>query len=460
MSGTLINQILQGDALAVLKTLPDELVDCVITSPPYWNLRNYGVDGQLGLEPTFGEYLEKMLTLFDEIKRVLKSTGTVWVNLGDTFNGSKRGNTNNAMKEGIGDMDLAKQEDKRIAPKSLLAIPDRFKITMIDRGWICRNDLIWYKRNCMPSSAKDRFTVDYERVFFFTKSERYYFETQYEPYSSYTISTNDHRVPSSDIREGYDSKYKKPYLPGDKMPKFGGNKAAGYGNPTYSGKPWVPRYDSKYNDMKGVNTKNNAAIREQARIDAAIMFPDDIAKQKEYIKSIHDHDSGNTFGRIKRCVWDIVTRGYSDAHFATFPEQLVETPIRAGCPEFVCVKCGVPRQPIIEHQTPPIELTTNTRAKDGVAAPFSKGGVARGSGQKVQDWLNEHPPQFKGLSDCGCGAGFQPGIVLDPFFGSGTVGVVALKNGRNFLGVELNPEYIKMAEKRLAPLLAQQRLAV
>ena len=184
--------------MARLKDIPDESVDCVITSPPYWALRDYGIDGQLGLEPTFTEYLDKLLAIFDEVKRVLKKTGTLWVNLGDTYSGMKVGNTNNDQKEGV-NTESFKKPKSQIADKSLLAIPDRFKIGMIDRGgWICRNDIIWWKRNAMPSSAKDRFTVDYERVFFFTKSQKYYFETQYEPYhqSTETIIKKRERLAS------------------------------------------------------------------------------------------------------------------------------------------------------------------------------------------------------------------------------------------------------------------------
>lgn len=151
-------------------------------------------------------------------------------------------------------------------------------------------------------------------------------------------------------------------------------------------------------------------------------------------------------------VWDITTRGFPDAHFATFPEQLVETPIKAGCPEFVCVKCGVNRESIV----------------DVTYTPNPKGGYIyahRGHPSKDGSEDEKKPSMLKnatkiGLTDCGCNVGFQPGLVLDPFFGSGTVGVVAMKLGRNFLGIELSQEYIRMAEKRLAPLLAQQRLPV
>ena len=240
--------------------------------------------GQLGLEPIFTEYVSKLIEIFDQVKRVLKKEGSCWVNMGDTYNGEK----------------------------SLCLIPQRFQIAMVDQGWICRNTIIWYKPNCMPSSAKDRFTVDFEYLFFFTKSQRYYFETQYEPLDSDLNSTRH-------IKK--DNAY---YA-------IGGNKYTGEG--LQSGNPCLPT---------------------------------------------------NPLGRIKRCVWKIPTAPFTQAHFAVFPPALVETPLKATCP-------------------------TN-------------------------------------------------GLVLDPFMGSGTVALVAMQNARNFLGIELSQEYIKMAMERLRPYLLQTRL--
>lgn len=424
-----VNQILQGDSLARLKELPAECVDCVITSPPYWALRDYKVEGQLGLEPTFNEYLEKLLAIFDEIKRVLKPTGTVWVNLGDTYNGNKDWKANSQKDPhgknqdyGTWHQDVVKERSMNIKPKSLLAIPDRFKIAMIDRGWICRNEIIWYKRNCMPSSAKDRFTVDFEKVFFFTKSERYYFETQYERYQSTGLLGFHGGGDYSTDTELYPAT--KPHT-GKPMPKFGGNKAAGYGNPTYSGKEWKPNMGGGGSSFRGHSGN---------------------------LKADGTPISDSPFGRLKRCVWDITTKGFPDAHFATFPEDLVETPIKAGCPEWVCKKCGKPREPVWEP-------TEEYKAFLGKGWHDHLEDDEQGQMQAKQ-CPAPSVQQYKitGLSDCGCGAGFAGGVVLDPFMGSGTVALVALKLARNFLGIELNPSYIEMANKRLAPLLGQTRL--
>ncbi len=283
--------------------------------------------GQLGLEPTFNEYLDKLMAVFDEVKRVLKSSGTVWVNLGDTY-GGHRGEMRSPGSETYAKEAMGYLGKNFTLPgtrtKCLVAIPDRFKIAMIDRGgWICRNELIWYKRNCMPSSAKDRFTVDYEKIFFFCKSERYYFETQYEPYSEATLS---------DLRVGKVAR--------GELLKLGESK-----------------YDGS--EVHGGNKRH---------------------------PSIYKSIANNEIGRLKRCVWDITTHGFKEAHFATFPEELVQNCIKPGCP--------------------------------------------------------------------------VGGLVCDPFFGSGTVGLVALKMARNFLGIELNPSYIEMANKRLAPLIAQTRFPI
>jgi len=180
--GTLYN----GDVLEVLKQMPDNIIDCVITSPPYWALRDYGVEGQIGLEPTFQEYLEKLWNIFAEIKRILKPAGTCFVNLGDTYNGSggshKAHHKNDTGFQGrYGERYGTKRTKIRNIPaKSLCMIPERFAIGMIERGWILRNQIIWQKPNAMPESVKDRFTKDFEKIFFFVKQKKYYFKQQFE----------------------------------------------------------------------------------------------------------------------------------------------------------------------------------------------------------------------------------------------------------------------------------------
>ncbi len=310
------NVILQGDALTKLKELPDQSVNMCMTSPPYWALRDYGVDGQFGLEPTFDLYIKHLCDIFDEVKRCLKDDGTCWVNLGDTYYGG--GKDGKYCKKGVSDIQLgnkgslgvvgSKFKNMDYKDKCLTMIPQRFALEMINRGWILRNTIIWYKPNCMPSSVKDRFTVDFEYIFFFSKNKKYYFEQQLEPH-----------------------------------------------NPKYA-------YDwNKQNERKGVNYNLETKDRKTEG-----------RKRSEFF---------GEGGRNKRTVWKICPKPFKEAHFAVYPEELCETPIKAGCPE--------------------------------------------------------------------------GGIVLDPFFGAGTTGLVALKQQKKYIGIELNKEYIEIAIKRLKPYQEQ-----
>lgn len=278
-----LNKIYTGHALDVLKTLPECSVNMCITSPPYWGLRDYktnpaiwndGWQGELGAESNFNQYINHLCDVFDEVKRVLKDDGTCWVNIGDSYN-----------------------------KKSLTLIPFRFAIEMGNRGWTVRNVIIWQKPNATPQSVKDRFTVDFEYLFFFSKNKKYYFEQQLEPIKQSTYNR---------CKTG-----------------CGINKGANY---------------------QGLNKKNFERLQQRIL-------------------------DGTIAGRNKRTVWQIATHAYHGAHFAVFPPALIETPIKAGCPE--------------------------------------------------------------------------NGIVLDPFIGSGTTAFVAEKLNRNWLGIELNPEYAKLAEERI-----------
>jgi len=176
-----INKIINESSLVGLKKIPDKVIDCCVTSPPYWKLRDYGHPDQIGQEPTFQEYINNLLSVFNEIKRILKDTGTCFVNLGDNYgSGSSIGNPNSLIRN---NKSLIKRKPTEGYHKCLLMIPERFSIHMIEKGWILRNQIIWHKPNQMPQSATDRFTVDFEKIFFFTKSTEYYFEQQLDPYT-------------------------------------------------------------------------------------------------------------------------------------------------------------------------------------------------------------------------------------------------------------------------------------
>jgi len=377
--GTSEHQIYCGDSLETLKQLPEKSVDMVMTSPPYWALRDYGVDGQLGLEPTFEEYINKLCGIFDEVKRVLKDEGTIWINLGDTYGTTSGGMEQlRKMKENTPQYgkipynkgyEGVKQDGKKNIKmhKCLVCIPFRFAIEMINRGWILRNTIIWHKPNCMPSSAKDRFTVDFEYLFFFSKQKKYYFEKQYEP-------------------------LKTPY---EQLKK----------------------------DKRGVNNKNR--LKDYT-----------VSKRHGGNKTIGE--TINPQGRNKRTVWKITTKPFKEAHFAVYPPELCKTPIKAGCPEFVCNNCEKPREKIIER----IAENYKTRIDRQIA---TGGAITGGVGKNFPDVKLVD----KGYTDCGCNAGFSGGIVLDPFAGAGTTGLVAQKLGRHSILIELNREYCEIIKKRL-----------
>jgi hypothetical protein len=291
-------------------------------------------------------------------------------------------------------------------------IPSRFAIAMTDHSWILRNDLIWYKPNCMPSSAKDRFTIDYEHVFFFTKSKRYYFETQYEPMES------------------------QPHKPGNKKT--------------------MDKFDSH------------------------------LSRDLDYMQCHPDRVWGNPLGRLKRCVWKIPTQPYKEAHFATFPEALIEPMVKSGCPQYICNQCGHQRKLVYEetriNTRPGLDVGNGKSGTDNdpnsalhnsdlskhrqkiIRMPKFGGIKSNGYGRATysgKEWNPVTRSQTPEMTSCDCdNAGWSYGTVLDPFCGAGTTGLVALKHARNFIGIEINPEYIKLAEKRLEPYAAQSRLTI
>ena len=355
-------KIYNVNAITFLKELLPETIDCVITSPPYWALRDYGVEGQLGLEPTFQEYITKLCDIFDEVKRVLKKSGTCWVNIGDTYSAPHTGGRKSS-KSTVGANRPEAQEFKQVKihnfpDKCLLQIPSRFSIEMTNRGWILRNELIWFKPNCMPSSVRDRFTVDFEKIFFFVKNKKYWFERQFEQHL-----TN---------------------LPVVKKKQIGTSQ-------THEKDPW-----------------GSIGYGEQ--------------------------------GRNKRCVWKITTKPFKEAHFAVFPEELVETPIKAGCPKFVCNKCGNSREKILKPTEEYAKYLGKGNLKEHHAGQETK--------EKFKVKVNAEY-KHTGYTSCSCNAGFSGGIVLDPFMGSGTVAVVAKRLNRQFVGIDIKEDYVKMAIKRI-----------
>ncbi|WP_013321968.1 DNA-methyltransferase [Gloeothece verrucosa] len=275
------NFIIHGEALDMLKRLPDGLIQTVVTSPPYYGQRDYDVENQIGIEKNTDEYINRLVEIFEEVKRVLREDGTLWINVGDKY-----------------------------IDGNLAGLPWRLALALRERGWILRSDIIWYKPNAMPSSVRNRPTTDHEYIFLFAKNSQYYYD-------------------ADAIRE--------PHITFSEKSKMrGGRNHLGKNGGT---------------PEQGKNSGNSNLHR--GRWDQAF----------------------HPKGRNKRTVWEVPLSKFRDAHFAVFPEKLIEPCILAGCPE--------------------------------------------------------------------------NGIVLDPFFGSGTVGLVAHKKGRKFIGIELNENYCEIASKRI-----------
>jgi DNA modification methylase len=282
-----VNKIITGDTLEVLKTWPDNFIDCCITSPPYWGLRDYGAVGQLGLEKTPEEYVGKMVDVFREVKRVLKKEGTCWLNLGDSYcgTGSKGDLTDPKYAEGRNGQKVAlNNKIEGLKQKDLVGIPWRVAFALQADGWYLRQDIIWAKPNPMPESVTDRCTKSHEYVFLLAKSPKYYFDNEAikEP-ATYALNSGDNRPPG---------------IVRDRM----------YG------------YDSKEAVLRGrtvTETKNGITIR----------HPN--GKHGDYQQS----PKTLVENRNKRSVWTITTKPFKEAHFATFPEDLVRPMILAGCPK-------------------------------------------------------------------------------------------------------------------------------
>lgn len=391
-----MNKILTGDCREILKHLPNESIDCVVTSPPYYALRDFGMQDQLGLEPTINQYLEKLCSIFDQVQRVLKKKGTCWVNMGDTY-GGPIGAPNAPLinKSQSDNYKCASKAKKSLPAKCLIQIPFRFSIEMCNRGWILRNVIIWHKPNGMPSSVKDRFTVNFEYLFFFVKNKKYWFEQQFE---DYTIA--------SEVRYRQRLRSEKQY-----------NTKAPYKTNT--------PYSQAYKAGRG-------------------------AGQSRGQRSTH-LCVGRTYdlGRNKRCIWKIPVRHFPYAHFAVYPPELIVTPIMAGCPEYVCSRCGQARQKEWQGRS---KNAFDIGLRDAKAQRL-KLHYHRFSQEEIEQYdeksFGGSGKKFVGYTRCRCKAAFHPGTVLDPFLGSGTTAVVARQLGRNYVGIELNPKYVKIAKKRI-----------
>lgn len=267
------NKIICGDCIEVMRTWPDAFIDCCVTSPPYWGLRDYGVDGQLGLEPTIDEFVEKMTAVFAEVFRVLKADGTLWLNLGDSYNSDSHGGRDPERwpKQSRNDHT---PDSKPLCPslkaKDLCGVPWRVAFALQAAGWYLRQDIIWHKPNPMPESVRDRCTKAHEYIFLLSKSKKYYYDQ--DAIREECVESNDER------------------------PRMG----------------------------QGPNTQY-----EQKRSGGTFHDHTDDLKVGQRVNEKKNHPKGKN----KRNVWTIPIAPFPDAHFATFPPALIEPCILAGCPE-------------------------------------------------------------------------------------------------------------------------------
>ena len=302
-------KFMQGDVRDKIKELENHSIDCVVTSPPYWGLRDYGVKGQLGLEPTYQEHIKNIVNIFQLLKPKLKDSATIWLNYGDCYATAKNGRDASNI---VGDDRTFRNKpfttiQGQLKNKDLVMMPNRIAIALQDDGWWIRSEIIWHKPNPMPESIKDRPTSAHEKIWLITKSKKYYYD-------------------ADAVREPCQNETIRRMTLGNKG-KVGKNK-----------------------NSTGWKQLNHYWGSEQSKIDA-------------------------NKGRNRRNVWTVTTKPFKAAHFATFPPDLIEPCIKAGCPE--------------------------------------------------------------------------GGVVLDPFSGAGTTGIVAKKFNRKAILIELNPEYNVIAKERI-----------
>lgn len=437
--------ILNDCALAALRTLPDACVDAIVTSPPYWGLRDYGIEPTdwppcsyapmpglpaievpaerscLGLETTLHAFLAHLVLIFEECRRVLKPTGSAWVNMGDGYAGGGGGNYGNLIAPDHGQHPTNVKNkpgwlaEQCLKPKDLIGQPWRVAFALQAAGWYLRQDNIWHKPNPMPESIRDRATKAHEYVFHLTKSERYYFD-----------------LDAWAEKAGSAASYKQP----DGWDTGKGGHGTFHRNGREKGKP---------------ASKRNSFAREHKTTGAHFGQKMQFRPDREVV----DY----SLTRNKRSVWTVPTVAYAEAHYATYPPRLITPPLLAstsakGC----CSACGKPweRQAIL----PSSKDAPKRQTSKGEGVPDPRG-YKTSAGQAWQDWRAANPTTFTAWQPtCRCSESpslplsVSPSLVLDPFGGSGTTAQVALEHGRHAILIERGPHNVALIRKRLAPFLA------
>jgi len=483
-------KILKGDCLETLKKVKTNTVNTCITSPPYWGLRDYnGEEKQLGMEDTPEEFVENLVNVFKEVKRVLRDDGTVWLNLGDSYAGnSSRASNNGRAGYGTEREGVFNKSGQGLKNKDLVGIPWRVAFALQTDGWYLRQDIIWHKPNPMPESVTDRCTKAHEYIFLLSKSSKYYYDNE---------AIKEDLADSSVVRLSQQSLFEQEGS--DRVPlKTNGKMKAVYSKShgKYATKENEAAHRQGIHANRGENlvevrnnlpkqkdlvsflkkTTNAKKLAENTDIPlskiehwfrndkSGFSYPtkEDWFKVREFIddwsKDFNEIDTGLSSyelktdevlvsgKRNKRSVWTVTTKPFKGAHFATFPMDLIAPCVLAGCPEKICLDCGEPYVREVES----VSVKRNELPKDDsrYRPKLYDGNYKDINGKGDAGYNQSKDLGFKKQCDCETNE-TKGGTVLDPFGGSSTTGIFASANNRNSIMCELNAEYIEIAKNRI-----------